>query len=92
VLNDEKIQNKKKLIDIQTKLTKLNNYRENIEKDEIKIKMLTFLVNYLKKDFKNKDDLNDLFFFKNFILDCLHTKFDINQLKEKYEKILFIDI
>ena len=92
VLNNEKIQNKKNLIDIQTKLTKLNNYRENLEKDEIKIKMLTFLFNYLKKDLKDKNEFNDLFFFKNFILDCLYTKFDINTLKEKYEKILFIDI
>ena len=92
VLNSGKIQNKKSLIDIQTKLTKLNNYRENLEKDDVKIKMLTFICNYLKKKLKDKNDLNDIIFFKTFILDCLNTKFDINALKEKYEKILFINI
>ena len=54
--------------------------------------MLTFICNYLKKNLKDKNDLNDIIFFKTFILDCLNTKFDINALKEKYEKILFIDI
>jgi len=87
---------KKKIINYQNILKKMNTLRDNIEDNNNKIEILDLLDNYLKK---NKNDTNQFFdnnidkfkYFKELIVDCINNNLDINQLYNKYNEKIFIN-
>jgi hypothetical protein len=66
----------------------MTHLRDVIEEDDNKIKMLNLISNILTKDknIKFLDDINiDKFkFYKEFIINCIKTKYNINELISKY--------
>ena len=83
---------KKKMIKIQEYIKKLNNLRDVIEDDNNKFKLLDLIESIFKKYnnlnfFDNKNNKNKLRSYKNFIIDCLKIRFNINELKEKYKDL-----
>ena len=78
--------NKKIIIKYQSLLKKLNILKDGIEEYDNKIKMLELIEDYLKK---HKIDFNNFKYYKEFIIDCIDVKYNINELIDKYVKILF---
>jgi serine/threonine protein kinase len=82
-----KSQNKKLVIKYQNLLKKMNTLRDGIEDNENKIKLLDLIILTSKKD---TDFLGDgslkkcINIYKEFIIDCINTKYDINELIDKY--------
>jgi hypothetical protein len=73
-------------------LKNLNVLRDSIEDNNKKIEMLDLLKNYIKN---NKESLSDfiglhyskLKYYAELIIDCIHTKLDINNIEKKYNKL-----
>jgi len=78
--------NKKIIIKYQSLLKKLNILKDGIEEYDNKIKMLELIEDYLKK---HTIDFNNFKYYKEFIIDCIDVKYNINELIDKYVKILF---
>jgi serine/threonine protein kinase len=92
ILENSLKQDKKKIIKYQNILKKLNNLKDNIEDDDNKIKILNLLEYYLKR-YKNDGiyflgiNSDKFIYFKELIIDCIHTKLNINELYNKYISI-----
>jgi hypothetical protein len=86
--SNDNIKNKKIIIKYQSLIKKMTHLRDVIEEDDNKIKMLNLISNILIKDNNIKffDDINiDNFkFYKEFIINCIKTKYSINDLISKY--------
>ena len=86
--SNDNIKNKKIIIKYQSLIKKMTHLRDVIEEDDNKIKMLNLISNILTKDNNIKffDDINiDNFkFYKEFIINCIKTKYSINELISKY--------
>lgn len=84
-----KSENKKLVIKYQNLLKKMNILRDGIEDNENKFKLLDLIILTSKKDtdFFGDDNgnlINNCKDFKEFIIDCINTKYDINELMDKY--------
>jgi len=81
--------------DIKSKgiIKKLVNFKTKIEDNKVKIKIVDIIDKYIKQKhllfLDDKYDYDKFNILKEFIGDCIETKFTIQQLKDKYEKILF---
>ena len=88
---------KKIIIKYQSLIKKLTNLRDVIEDDSNKIKMLKLIEDYLKKyqpcgdglEFYDENNIKKFKYYKEFIIDCLKVKLNINELFDKYRNILF---
>ena len=92
---DNSQKNKKLIIKYLALYKKFNSMKDNIEDNDVKIKMLELLEDYFKLNkcdtdnfFDNNYDINKFVYFKNFIIDCINAKNNINEIVLKY-KILF---
>lgn len=94
ILKENTQQNKKILIKYQSLLKKINDFKDTIEDNKIKIKMLDLLEDFLTKNKKNNIFFDNNFykfkFYKELIIDCINNNLEINKLNEKYEQILFM--
>jgi serine/threonine protein kinase len=93
-----------KTIENKKMAKKLTSFRNNIEDNKNKMKMINTIEEYLKKECNSKDllnnnTINNNFFnnnidkfkiYKNFINDSINNKLNIKSIIEKYEEILFI--
>ena len=86
--SNDNIKNKKIIIKYQSLIKKITHLRDVIEEDDNKIKMLNLISNILMKDENIKffDDINvvKFKFYKEFIINCIKTKYNINELINKY--------
>jgi hypothetical protein len=88
--------NKKTEIKYQSLIKKLNLLRDKIEDYNSKIKILDLIKIFLKKNkneifnFFDIDDIQTFDIFIELIIDCLNTKLDIHELKNKYKSIINI--
>lgn len=97
ILKNINLQNKKRLIYFQNFIKKMNLYKNNIEKNEYKYKMLNLIEKFYLEDIilydKNsnpKDYINTsekLKHYKDFIKDCIDTKYDIDRLYSNYNTL-----
>ena len=66
----------------------MTHLRDVIEEDDNKMKMLYLISNILTKDSNIKffDEINivKFKFYKEFIINCIKTKYSINELISKY--------
>ena len=94
ILENNLKKDKKKIIKYQSILKKLNNLKDNIEENDNKIEMLNLLEFYLKR-YKNDSieflgiNSNKFKYFKELVIDCINIKFNIDDLYNKYEPLLF---
>ena len=86
--SNDNIKNKKIIIKYQSLIKKMTHLRDVIEEDDNKIKMLNLISNILIKDnnikFFDDININNFKFYKEFIIDCIKTKYNINELIRKY--------
>ena len=86
--SNDNIKNKKIIIKYQSLIKKMTHLRDVIEEDDNKIKMLNLISNILSKDNNIKFfDVNNIVkfkFYKEFIINCIKTKYSITDLINKY--------
>lgn len=97
ILKNTNLQNKKRLLYFQNFIKKMNLYKNNIEKNEYKYKMLNLIEKFYLEDIilydKNtnpKDYINTsekLKHYKDFIKDSIDTKYDIDKLYSNYNTL-----
>jgi hypothetical protein len=87
-LSNDNIKNKKIIIKYQSLIKKMTHLRDVIEEDDNKIKMLNLISNILMKDENIKffDNINivKFKFYKEFIINCIKTRYNIEELISKY--------
>lgn len=87
-LNNDNIKNKKIIIKYQSLIKKMTHLRDVIEEDDNKIKLLNLISNILTKDsnikFFNENTIDKYKFYKEFIINCIKTKYSIGELINKY--------
>lgn len=93
-LSSDNVKNKKIIIKYQTLIKKMTHLRDNIEEDNNKIKMLNLISTILNKDenikFFDNLDIDKYKFYKEFIIDCIKTKYNISELIKKYNFVKYL--
>ena len=83
-------ENKKVLIKYQSLIKKLTLLKYNLIDDNNKLKMLNLIGNIMikhNKDFFEDNLISDFNIYKDFILSCIKTKYDIKDLIKNYRNI-----
>jgi len=91
-LCDDNPKNKNIIIKNQNLMKKLNKLRDKIEDNKNKVKILDLIDIFLKNNNSDFFD-NNIYkfkFYKEFIINCLSNTFDINEIINKYNKLLFV--
>ena len=94
--NKKNTKDNKKILKYNNLLKKLNKHRDNIEDYDTKIKMLNLIISFFKNekniDFIEKKNIIKLNYYKEFIINCLKTEHDIENLFKTYSnKLFFLD-
>jgi len=97
MLKNNNLQHKKRLLYFQNFIKKMNLYKNNIEKNEYKFKMLNLSEKFYLEDiilYDKKNNSNDyinlsekLKHYKDFIKDCINTKYNIDILYNNYNTL-----
>jgi hypothetical protein len=91
---EEAQENRKLILNLQSLIKKLNKLRDDIENNNTKFKLLDVISKFIHStsnltNFLNKNEINKFNSFKELIIDCINTKFNINELKNlKYHNLV----
>jgi serine/threonine protein kinase len=91
---EEAQENRKLILNLQSLIKKLNKLRDDIENNNTKFKLLDVISKFIHStsnltNFLNKNEINKFNSFKDLIIDCINTKFNINELKNlKYHNLV----